>query len=721
MRAERTPTACDVRWLALLVVGAPFLGLAGAQAQTSPAMARAASVTGQVMLSNGNGSPAFALSPGYALNPGDRVDTRGGGRVVIDLTDGSVVIVQPETVLVIKDFQAAGSLRELFEITLGLVRVKINHFAGRPNPYRMNSPTASIAVRGTEFNIAVNALGETNVEVFEGAVEVSSLANPDNKALIESGNGVLVRPGQDFRFYNVVGGQDAARRGPGPMRDDRRGGMPGRPEPGRMEGGPPPRDMGERVEPDRGHGGIPPGNPSPPGNPPPGGPPGRDPAGRVKPASAENHPPPGEDFSPRGTASTYDRYIASLAEVGQVPFLYRFNAFPEIYLDSLENPAYATSFKSAQGRVFVLPAWGGARALQENAQAFGPGGTRPADHSISPQLSMFTPVGSRSVIGGNFTASYIGSEASSQFSSASFVAARRFGASGNNSFGIGLERLGGSGSLNNLTGPENLQADSGISQTRLTAGFAHDYADRHRLGVFFRYGLIRADDAESLHTFFGNPVGLNSTRSSGHSSELGFRLRGSITPKLFYGAAAGWLGLSLNDGLRRAAAVDSNQRDRLKRGTLALGFGYVLDPRTVISLDLAGGVSHIRAARTEDSTGSLLQDGVSRNRAVSFHAAIQRDLSRRLFASASILAMGRSSNAVVALYPDRLGNGVLLTSALFPLTPAGYFQGNRVSDFGLGWRFLPNFSMQYVYSTDYGYSSGTHALMLRYTFRVRGD
>ena len=81
------------------------------------------------------------------------MDTRGGGQVVIELSDGSMVVVQPESVVVLKDYRAAGSLRELFEITLGRVRVKINHFGGRPNPYRMNSPTASIAVRGTEFSV----------------------------------------------------------------------------------------------------------------------------------------------------------------------------------------------------------------------------------------------------------------------------------------------------------------------------------------------------------------------------------------------------------------------------------------------------------------------------------------------------------------------------------------------------------------------------------------
>src|SRR5689334_17545860 len=168
------------------------------------------------MLSNGNGTAPFALTRGFALNPGDSLDTRGGGQVVIELSDGSMVVVQPESVVVLKDFRAAGSLRELFEITLGRVRVKINHFGGRPNPYRMNSPTASIAVRGTEFSVIVDAQGDTQVEVYEGAVEVVSLTDPSRRALIEAGRGVMVLPGQDLRFYAPPpGARDTGDRGPG--------------------------------------------------------------------------------------------------------------------------------------------------------------------------------------------------------------------------------------------------------------------------------------------------------------------------------------------------------------------------------------------------------------------------------------------------------------------------------------------------------------------------
>ena len=45
------------------------------------------------------------------------------------------------------------------------------------------------------------------------------------------------------------------------------------------------------------------------------------------------------DDSPRATASAYDRYIEGLSDIAQVPFLFRYNAFAERHLDSLEEYA----------------------------------------------------------------------------------------------------------------------------------------------------------------------------------------------------------------------------------------------------------------------------------------------------------------------------------------------------------------------------------------------
>ena len=717
-------SACATK-TTVLALAALLAWSAAAFAQTSPVVARAASVTGRALLYNAN-SAAFGLSAGAILNPGDRIDTRGGGRVAIDLSDGSMVIVQPESVVILKDFQQASSLRELFEISLGMVRVKINHFSGRPNPYRMNSPTASIAVRGTEFSIEVGIQGETQVVVYEGAVEVASLADPDRTTLIEAGRGVLVVSGQDFHFFTS------------PL--NRAG------------------DIGGRNDADGDHRGPPVAVASAAGNPPPAPMPVQ-PASQPTPPRSDSHSGTAphsdhDDPSPRATASTYDRYIAGLSDIAQVPFLFRYNAFAESHLDSLENPAFATGFTTAEGRVFVLPSFSGVRGLQEYQAAFGPSGTLPGDYSLSPQVSMFTPVGStKFTIGGSASASRVGNTgitampvfdptsfsgsetgppstsgtSTGTFYSGALVAARRFGS---NSLGLELESLKGTGSLVSTTtaatGLENLSTErigsaSDVSQTRLTVGFSHDLSKNTKLGVFYRYAFIQATDADQSHTIDGSPAGLNSTRTAGHSAELGLRLRGAITPRLSYGVTAAWLGVSLQDSLVRTNAVVSHERDRAQRGSLGVGLGYALTRRVVLSLDVAGGATRTQAARTEDGTGALLQNGTANGHFVSVHGAVQADLTRRLFVSASLLNVWQCHELNVDLFPDRYGQSTLVQDSFFPFTPAAFQSGSRFSDFGVGWRFSPNFFVQYLYSTDYGASPASHTLMLRYTFHLRRE
>jgi hypothetical protein len=177
--------------------------------QTAPVQAQVASIAGSVFVS-GNSRGLRSLAHGDTLSPGDEIDTRGGGRLTISLSDGSLIVIQPDSRVVLKDFRSASTLRELFDIVLGRIRVRINHYAGRPNPYRINSPTASIAVRGTEFSVAVDIPGDTQVFVFEGLVEVASLSEPDQRILVEPGRGVIVRPNQPIRYFTPVPGRDVA-------------------------------------------------------------------------------------------------------------------------------------------------------------------------------------------------------------------------------------------------------------------------------------------------------------------------------------------------------------------------------------------------------------------------------------------------------------------------------------------------------------------------------
>ena len=614
-----------------------------------------------------------------------------------------MVIVQPGSIVLIKDYRAAASLRELFDITLGQVRVKINHFGGRPNPYRMNSPTASIAVRGTEFTIAVDGNGDTRVEVYEGAVEVSSLADPGRKVLIEAGRAVLVGAGQDFHVFTPLANRESGEHGGDDSNHD--------------------HDIRASAAP-------------------------------IHPADIHSNPHADHDeISPRATASTYQQYIANLSEVGQIPFLLRFNAFPEAHLDSLENPAYATGFQQAEGRIFLLPSFNGSGGSGQNTAAFGPNGSAPANYSLSPQFSLFTPVSkSGFVVGGSLASSRAGNGAQtsspdfdpgllaagpnganlqtsgsavSTFSSGSILVAKRLGTA--NSFGFEVESLKVNGSLFKttvdpeppaLTTVENINSRSNISQTRVTAGFERDLSSNRQLGVFYRYGLIEANDGDLTHTLDNLSQRLDSTRSSGHSDEFGLRLRGTLSPRLLYGIEGSWLGVALNDDLTRSVAVNSHQRDRAQRASVGIGLGYLLNRRTVLSFDVAGGSSRAQTLRTENVTGAQLQTGSENSRFLSAHLALQTDLSRRLFVSASLLSIFQGDHLSYGLYPDQFGNSVPIEDLFLPLAPGSTRPASRFSDFGVGWRFSRDLFAQYLYSTDYGYSAATHTLMLRYTLRL---
>ncbi|MGH9842166.1 MAG: FecR family protein [Blastocatellia bacterium] len=650
--------------------------------------AHVASVTGRVMRQSAS-RPAQILKRGETLAPNDEIDTRGGGRVAIALSDGSLVTILPGSRVVFGDYRFAASPRELFGITIGRVRVRINHFSGKPNPYRVNSPTASIAVRGTEFSVAVSATGETQVVVYEGLVEVTSLTDPRRRAMVEPGRGVIVRANEELRFFRPNRANEIGDRNDGGGRND---------------------DQSSNQQS---------GQPSPnPGNP-------ADPANR------------GSQGARRDPTGNYERYLDSLVQPGETPPLSRFVAFADSHLDSLENPAYATEFAAAEGRVFLLPSFSGAvgglgAERSQNLSALGSSSLRPVDYGMLLQTSLFAPLpSSRLVMGGSFTTDYGGlqsrgiepgatsprttsSTTDSTSIAASVLLARRFGSPARTSIGLGLDHTAGRGSLLDLTteagaaglvSRERLDARSSIRRTRLRVGLAHEFAAGPKFGIFYRHGFAASDDRERSHTRDGATLALDSDHASSRLSELGLRLRGPITKRWFYGAEGTLLSGSFAEQLRRAGAAEQNDRERFRQATLSFGLGYAPRPRTVFSLDVAGAVSHAKDLRRETAAGVLLDNERQRIKSLSAHAAFQSDVWRKLFVNASFLVLTQQRET--SLLPPDAG------FARDRVT--GYF-----SDYGAGWRFTPNFLAQYVFSTSYGRNPAGHALLLRYTFNF-GD
>src|SRR5262249_15176374 len=160
----------------------------------------------------------------------------------------------------------------------------------------------------------------------------------------------------------------------------------------------------------------------------------------------------------------YQRSVDSVAQNSSEITPVFFSAFPDLHLDSLENPAYAGGFNKAEGRLLLLPSISEPYRIDRDAvpNPIDPTKeTTPArfDYSISPQLTFFTPIpGSRFTIGGGVSAlrtrlqelekvqipeidfdHYENTVLRLSAYNYSFIAAYSFGANGKTSAGIGID------------------------------------------------------------------------------------------------------------------------------------------------------------------------------------------------------------------------------------------------------------------------------------------
>lgn len=180
----------------LLVSAVTLLAAIHAPAQTL-ASARILSSDGPVEIHRRSQVKGVLSQIAYRVNDelfaGDVIQTLKGGRLVLGLSDGSQAIIGEKTILEIMD--TSKSPRTIFNVLRGKTRVKIEKVGGRPNPYRVNTPTTVIAVRGTLFDVLVTEK-ETQVFVHEGEVAVSNFSRPEVTVLLSPGQRTRVQMAQ---------------------------------------------------------------------------------------------------------------------------------------------------------------------------------------------------------------------------------------------------------------------------------------------------------------------------------------------------------------------------------------------------------------------------------------------------------------------------------------------------------------------------------------------
>ncbi len=175
-------------WIALVVV------MAMPAAAATPA-GTAIAVNAGVTASGPQGTRT--LSKGADIYQGDRVETGIFGQVEIEFTDHTKLAVGPNSSMVI-DAYVMQSRSRLKQLGLTASRGAFRFLTGdsAKQAYRIKTPTATIGIRGTEFDFAVRRIRATAMALYGGNTRICSLSSGICADLRASCDVALVDDGQ---------------------------------------------------------------------------------------------------------------------------------------------------------------------------------------------------------------------------------------------------------------------------------------------------------------------------------------------------------------------------------------------------------------------------------------------------------------------------------------------------------------------------------------------
>ena len=178
------------RWSACLMV---VLSSLSVQSQTVPASLSIGEVD-QLRgagLAQSTGQLPRILGKGLALNEGDRLTTADNALAIIKLKDGTKMTLRPGTELVLSQYNYASN-SSTNAMVLQLLRGGLRTLTGlisksSPNAAKIQTNTATIGIRGTDFDARICKAGECNS---------APLDSPGSRASISISARVLKQQGQ---------------------------------------------------------------------------------------------------------------------------------------------------------------------------------------------------------------------------------------------------------------------------------------------------------------------------------------------------------------------------------------------------------------------------------------------------------------------------------------------------------------------------------------------
>lgn len=134
------------------------------------------------------------LAPGTQLTPGQRVRTGTGSGVVLQLADGSRIWVRESTEIQLRSSQTAPGLEYSateIDVKTGRIQALVRRLQNAAR-FKVNTPSAVLGVRGTEFRASTDQGDAARLEVLQGAVDAAGTSRANEALLVNAGFGTVV-------------------------------------------------------------------------------------------------------------------------------------------------------------------------------------------------------------------------------------------------------------------------------------------------------------------------------------------------------------------------------------------------------------------------------------------------------------------------------------------------------------------------------------------------
>ncbi len=144
--------------------------------------AKVVAVSGQAVVIRNNSATETPAVVNMFLWHNDRIRTATQAGATLQFSDGSEVLLQEDTEVVVGKlmrYGAGGMTETNLRLESGRIHQKVVPASGPGSRFEIKSPSAVAAVRGTEYRMSANGDGSSQTEVLGGAVRLESFGETE--------------------------------------------------------------------------------------------------------------------------------------------------------------------------------------------------------------------------------------------------------------------------------------------------------------------------------------------------------------------------------------------------------------------------------------------------------------------------------------------------------------------------------------------------------------